>query len=93
MNFSGQYGTEPQRPKRLQVKLSGREHGMYKSLMTQVDPSGRERIEGGDAVAFLKKSGVDVGVLKQIWDIATPNGEPFLDRQAFYIVLRLIAYA
>jgi epidermal growth factor receptor substrate 15 len=48
--------------------------------MTQVDPSGRERIEGADAVNFLKKSGLDTTMLKTIWDISTPNGEAFLDR-------------
>lgn len=86
------YNTAPPR-RQLRVQLANREHGMFKSLMSQVDPSGSERIEGGDAVPFLKKSGLDQQLLKQIWDIATPNGESFLDRQRFYIVLRLVALA
>ena len=52
------YNTAPAR-RQLRVQLAGREHGMFKSLMQQWDTSGSERIEGGEAVTFLKKSGLD----------------------------------
>lgn len=58
MNNYQMYNTAPPR-RQLRVQLANREHGMFKSLMSQVDPSGSERIEGGDAVPFLKKSGLD----------------------------------
>lgn len=38
------------------------------------------------------RSGVDKGVLRNIWEIASYNGE-YLDRDEFYVALRLIAYA
>lgn len=45
------------------------------------------------AVGFLTKSGLDRGVLKQIWDLSDVAGRGFLDPEEFYLALRLVAHA
>uniref|UniRef100_A0A670Y1K4 Epidermal growth factor receptor pathway substrate 15 like 1 n=1 Tax=Pseudonaja textilis TaxID=8673 RepID=A0A670Y1K4_PSETE len=42
---------------------------------------------------FLKKSGLTDAILGKIWDLADPEGKGFLDKQGFFIALRLIACA
>jgi len=39
-------------------------------LLSQVDPEGSNKIGGDKAVEFLKKSGVDPKILRQIWEIS-----------------------
>lgn len=38
------------------------------------------------------KSGLSKEILKKIWDLSSTNGE-FLDRDEFYVALKLISYA
>ena len=62
-------------------------------MLSQVDPEGKNRIEGREAVEFLSRSGLDHSILKEIWNISAQTSKSFLDRDEFYIALRLIAYA
>ncbi|KAL7992841.1 hypothetical protein Chor_017097, partial [Crotalus horridus] len=59
----------------------------------QVDPACTGRVGSNDAALFLKKSGLTDAVLGKIWDLADPEGKGFLDKQGFFIALRLIACA
>uniref|UniRef100_A0A8C5SLX3 Epidermal growth factor receptor pathway substrate 15 like 1 n=1 Tax=Laticauda laticaudata TaxID=8630 RepID=A0A8C5SLX3_LATLA len=59
----------------------------------QVDPACTGRVGSSDAALFLKKSGLTDGILGKIWDLADPEGKGFLDKQGFFIALRLIACA
>lgn len=43
---------------------------------------------GQPAVTFLKRSGVDTGILKQIWTLSTPN--PMMNINEFYTAIRYI---
>jgi len=43
---------------------------------------------GAPAVHFLKRSGVDTGILKQIWSLSTPN--PTMNINEFYTAIRYI---
>lgn len=45
------------------------------------------------AANFLKKSGLSVVVLSRIWDLSDPNGQGFLDKQGFYVAMKLVALA
>jgi hypothetical protein len=99
MQFQGVYNTgfpfpgqaPPSRPSRVQI--TNQERGVYNSLLAQADSESTGRIEGRQAVEFFKKSGLPVEVLKKVWELATPNGESFLDRERFYVSMRLIALA
>ena len=46
-----------------------------------------------DAANFLKQSKLKETVLKEIWELTDPTGKGYLDRQAFYFALKLIALA
>ncbi|XP_066492770.1 epidermal growth factor receptor substrate 15-like 1 isoform X2 [Tiliqua scincoides] len=66
---------------------------LYETYYKQVDPSCTGRIGASDAALFLKKSGLADVVLGKIWDLADPEGKGFLDKQGFFIALRLVACA
>ena len=77
----------------LRVKLTPRERGSYNIFISQADPDGKNRVEGPQAVEFFKRSGLPTDTLKTIWNISTPEGESYLDRERFYVAMRLIALA
>uniref|UniRef100_A0A673ISL2 Epidermal growth factor receptor substrate 15-like 1 n=1 Tax=Sinocyclocheilus rhinocerous TaxID=307959 RepID=A0A673ISL2_9TELE len=59
----------------------------------QVDPGNTGRVGPTEAALFLKKSGLPDITLGKIWDLADPDGKGFLDKQGFYVALRLVACA
>ncbi|XP_054982644.1 epidermal growth factor receptor substrate 15-like 1 isoform X9 [Sorex araneus] len=62
-------------------------------VLLQVDPSSTGRVGASEAALFLKRSGLSDAVLGKIWDLADPDGHGFLDKQGFYVALRLVACA
>ncbi|XP_026526700.1 epidermal growth factor receptor substrate 15-like 1 isoform X1 [Notechis scutatus] len=66
---------------------------MYETYYKQVDPACTGRVGSSDAALFLKKSGLADAILGKIWDLADPEGKGFLDKQGFFIALRLVACA
>ncbi|KAM9098489.1 epidermal growth factor receptor substrate 15-like 1 isoform 4-T4 [Sarcophilus harrisii] len=66
---------------------------LYESYYKQVDPTYTGRVGASEAALFLKKSGLSDIILGKIWDLADPEGKGFLDKQGFYVALRLIACA
>uniref|UniRef100_A0A803YFT1 Epidermal growth factor receptor substrate 15-like 1 n=1 Tax=Meleagris gallopavo TaxID=9103 RepID=A0A803YFT1_MELGA len=59
----------------------------------QVDPTYTGRVGASEAALFLKKSGLSDIILGKIWDLADPEGKGYLDKQGFYVALRLVACA
>ncbi|KAJ8372918.1 hypothetical protein AAFF_G00275680 [Aldrovandia affinis] len=68
-------------------------NSMYESYYRQVDPGNMGRVGPTEAALFLKKSGLPDATLGKIWDLADPDGKGFLDRQGFFVALRLVACA
>ncbi|XP_013926415.1 PREDICTED: epidermal growth factor receptor substrate 15-like 1 [Thamnophis sirtalis] len=66
---------------------------LYETYYKQVDPACTGRVGSSDAALFLKKSGLTDAILGKIWDLADPEGKGFLDKQGFFIAMRLIACA
>ncbi|XP_041967597.1 epidermal growth factor receptor substrate 15-like 1 isoform X4 [Alosa sapidissima] len=66
---------------------------VYENLYRQVDPGNTGRVGPTEAALFLKKSGLPDMTLGKIWDLADPDGKGFLDKQGFYVALRLVACA
>uniref|UniRef100_A0A3P8U2I9 Epidermal growth factor receptor pathway substrate 15 like 1 n=1 Tax=Amphiprion percula TaxID=161767 RepID=A0A3P8U2I9_AMPPE len=64
-----------------------------KLICFKVDPGNTGRVGPTEAALFLKKSGLPDITLGKIWDLADPDGKGYLDRQGFYIALRLVACA
>ncbi|XP_046893276.1 epidermal growth factor receptor substrate 15-like 1 [Hypomesus transpacificus] len=66
---------------------------VYESFYRQVDPENTGRVGPTEAALFLKKSGLPDATLGKIWDLADPDGKGFLDKQGFFVALRLVACA
>uniref|UniRef100_A0A671Y869 Epidermal growth factor receptor pathway substrate 15 like 1 n=1 Tax=Sparus aurata TaxID=8175 RepID=A0A671Y869_SPAAU len=66
---------------------------VYENLYRQVDPGNTGRVGPTEAALFLKKSGLPDITLGKIWDLADPDGKGYLDKQGFYVALRLVACA
>ena len=59
----------------------------YDQLWIYVSPDGQD-ISGRKAVEFLRLSGVDSGILKQIWGLSTPSST--MNQPQFNSALRYI---
>uniref|UniRef100_A0A8C5D625 Epidermal growth factor receptor pathway substrate 15-like 1a n=1 Tax=Gouania willdenowi TaxID=441366 RepID=A0A8C5D625_GOUWI len=66
---------------------------VYENLYRQVDAGNTGRVGPTEAALFLKKSGLPDVTLGKIWDLADPDGKGYLDKQGFYVALRLVACA
>ncbi|XP_030583209.1 epidermal growth factor receptor substrate 15-like 1 isoform X3 [Archocentrus centrarchus] len=66
---------------------------VYENFYRQVDPGNTGRVGPTEAALFLKKSGLPDLTLGKIWDLADPDGKGHLDKQGFYVALRLVACA
>jgi epidermal growth factor receptor substrate 15 len=66
---------------------------IYDLLFSQADASNSGYINALDSLAFLRKSKLKEETLKIIYDLSDPVGKGYLDRQSFYIILKLVAIA
>lgn len=64
---------------------------LYEAFYRQVDPAETDCVSAVEAAAFLKRSGLPDSVLSKIWDLSDPQGKGFLDKQGFFVALKLIA--
>uniref|UniRef100_A0A8C4V374 Epidermal growth factor receptor pathway substrate 15 n=1 Tax=Falco tinnunculus TaxID=100819 RepID=A0A8C4V374_FALTI len=62
-------------------------------FFSQVDSANAGRVLASDAAVFLKKSGLTDLVLRKIWDLADTDGKGILNKQEFFVALRLVACA
>uniref|UniRef100_A0A8C0GVC8 Epidermal growth factor receptor pathway substrate 15 n=1 Tax=Chelonoidis abingdonii TaxID=106734 RepID=A0A8C0GVC8_CHEAB len=62
-------------------------------MVRQVDSGNTGRVVASDAAAFLKKSGLTDLILGKIWDLADTDGKGILNKQEFFVALRLVACA
>uniref|UniRef100_A0A8C2X3H2 Epidermal growth factor receptor pathway substrate 15 n=1 Tax=Cyclopterus lumpus TaxID=8103 RepID=A0A8C2X3H2_CYCLU len=66
---------------------------IYDKHYRQVDPTGSGRVAAADAALFLKRSGLADLVLGKVWDLADSERKGALNKQQFFIALRLVACA
>ncbi|XP_061307235.1 epidermal growth factor receptor substrate 15 isoform X1 [Pezoporus flaviventris] len=66
---------------------------VYEKFYRQVDSANAGRVLASDAAVFLKKSGLTDLVLGKIWDLADTDGKGILNKQEFFVALRLVACA
>jgi len=64
------------------------EKAHYDGLWAAACPNASGELSGQQAVTFFKQSGVDLGILKQIWSFSTPSAT--LNLAQFYNALRFI---
>ncbi|NXC14678.1 EPS15 factor, partial [Corythaeola cristata] len=66
---------------------------VYEKFYRQVDSANTGRVLASDADVFLKKSGLTDLILGKIWDLADTDGKGILNKQEFFVALRLVACA
>ncbi|XP_061098343.1 epidermal growth factor receptor substrate 15-like 1 [Conger conger] len=66
---------------------------VYDSYYRQVDRGGTGRVGPAEGALFLKKSGLSDSTLGKIWELADPDGKGYLDKQGFFVALRLVSCA
>ncbi|XP_060132893.1 epidermal growth factor receptor substrate 15 [Zootoca vivipara] len=66
---------------------------VYEKFYRQVDPGNSGRVLASDAAVFLKKSGLTDLILGKVWDLADTDGKGILNKQEFFVALRLVACA
>ncbi|XP_051855672.1 epidermal growth factor receptor substrate 15 isoform X1 [Antechinus flavipes] len=66
---------------------------VYEKFYRQVDSSNVGRVLASEAATFLKKSGLPDLILGKIWDLADTDGKGILNKQEFFVALRLVACA
>ncbi|KPP74788.1 hypothetical protein Z043_106025, partial [Scleropages formosus] len=86
-------GTENSPEKLVQQYLLSSGNPVYDKYYRQVDPSGCGHVTATDAAVFLKKSGLTDLILGKIWDLADEERKGCLNKQQFFIALRLVACA
>ena len=74
------------------MKLTNQERGFYSNMFSIANPTGAKTLSGQDAVTFMKKSGLPVDKLKEIWRLSATTDLSCLTREEFYVALRLISY-
>lgn len=67
--------------------------GYFQNLYSIADKKNEGRLYGKEAADFLKKSGLPKEVLKNIWIMSAQTDPQFLERDEFYLALRLVALA
>jgi len=92
-SFQGDQGRASSQKKRLYVKLTQEEKGYYSNLFQLVDDQNFGKLKAKDAANFMKKSGLSKETLKNIYFIASQSSKQFLEKDEFYVALRLIALA
>ncbi|XP_071800273.1 uncharacterized protein [Asterias amurensis] len=75
------------------TQVAGSNQAAYESIFRQVDKTGVGKIGAVDAAAFLKRSGLRETALHKIWELSDPTGKGYLDKQGFFVSLKLIALA
>lgn len=66
---------------------------IYDKYYRQVDPTNSGRVAAPDAAVFLKRSGLADLILGKIWDLADSERKGCLNKQQFFVALRLVACA
>ena len=78
---------------RLHLNMTNEERGFFSSLYEMADPNSLGRLDGKTAANFLKKSGLPKEILKKIWIISAQTDPSKIERDEFYVALRLVALA
>ncbi|XP_059473451.1 epidermal growth factor receptor substrate 15-like 1 isoform X2 [Neocloeon triangulifer] len=75
------------------TQVAGGHAAIYEAYYQQVDPSGSGSVPAQVAAKFLKKSGLSDIILSRIWDLSDTAGRGFLNKQGFFVALKLVSLA
>lgn len=74
------------------TQLSGG-NPLYEKYYRQIDSTNSGRVGAAEAASFLKRSGLSDLVLGKIWDLADADAKGFLNKQEFFVALKLVGCA
>lgn len=72
------------------IQLTPEEKSYYEPLFRQCDPKNQGFIPGETAKDILIKSNLPPVILGQIWQLADPQNNGYLDKNGFFLALRII---
>eukprot|EP01068_Selenidium_serpulae_P020086 Selendium_serpulae@DN7896_c0_g1_i2.p1 len=75
------------------LTLNPTEVPFYQNLFMMADPHGTGCIGGAEGAQFLSQCGLPRPVLHQVWMVADPTNQGFLDMEGFFVACRLVAHA
>ena len=81
------------RKKILKVNLTEDEEIYFHNLFVSLDSKNQGKLDSRAAADFLKKSGISRNILKTIWLTASKSSITHIEKEEFYVALRLIALA
>ncbi|XP_069794733.1 epidermal growth factor receptor substrate 15 isoform X2 [Narcine bancroftii] len=66
---------------------------LYEKYYRQIDSTNSGRVGAAEAASFLKRSGLSDLVLGKVWDLADADAKGFLNKQEFFVALKLVGCA
>ncbi|KAK7864692.1 hypothetical protein R5R35_010951 [Gryllus longicercus] len=75
------------------TQVAGSHNALYEAYYHQVDPSNQGSIGALEAASFLKRSGLSDVILSRVWDLANPTGKGYLNKDGFFVALKLVSLA
>ncbi len=81
------------RKEKVRIKIKREEREYFGKLFAAAKAKGNNKVTGKEALDFFRKSRLPGGLLQKIWAMAAQSNPASLDRDEFYVALRLVALA
>ncbi|KRZ74822.1 Epidermal growth factor receptor substrate 15-like 1, partial [Trichinella papuae] len=72
-------------------EIAGSHLRVYEEFFSEATNSQHGLLKAEEAAAFLRRSNLDNATLGQVWNVADISRRGFLDKQGFFVALKLIA--
>lgn len=82
-----------QKKDKVRIKLRREEREYFPKLFDTAKTKGTNKVSGDGAVVFFRKSRLSPEMLGKIWSLGAQTNNAYMDRDEFYVALRLIALA
>lgn len=80
-------------PEKLRIKIRRDERDFFPKVFDMAKSRATNKVEGREGLSFFLKSGLDKNVIRGIWQMSAQTNPMSLDRDEFYLALRLVALA
>lgn len=91
-DFTSDAPLQPKKDK-VRIKIRREEREYFPKLFDSAKTKGTNKVSGDGAVLFFRKSRLSPEMLGKIWSLAAQTNNAFMDRDEFYVALRLVALA
>lgn len=82
-----------QKKDKIRIKIRREEREYFSKLFDIAKTKGTNKVSGDEAVVFFRKSRLSPEILGKIWVLGAQTNQAFMDRDDFYVTLRLVALA